>query len=401
MPECGGYKVHKDKLARMGVPIYTSHTIISANGLDSVESVTVAQVDERFRPIAGTERSFACDTVLIAVGLDPVDEFFHKARDFGVVAFAAGDAEEIAEASAAMFSGKIKGLEVARALGRDVGEIPPDWYRTAEILKSKPGATVEEQAPPEEEGVIPIFHCTQEIPCNPCTAVCPQGLIRIDEADIRKLPDFIGEQVGKACIGCEKCVTVCPGLAVTLVDYRKDEEATVTIAYEFLRESIEVGDLVTVLDAEGQALGNVEVVGVRAVKAFDRTIAVKVRAPREYAKRIAGILIQEPSVTRPMDQYVQRIADDTIVCRCERVTAAEIRALIRQGYRDINEIKAVSRAGMGACGAKTCTDLIHRLFHDEGIPEAEIVDQTVRPLFIEVPLGVFAGVRDGQEPERG
>ena len=35
---------------------------------------------------------------------------------------------------------------------------------------------------------------------------------------------FIGEQVGKACIGCEKCVTICPGLAVTLVDYRKDPD---------------------------------------------------------------------------------------------------------------------------------------------------------------------------------
>ncbi|MGD9406247.1 MAG: FAD-dependent oxidoreductase, partial [Anaerolineae bacterium] len=138
MPECGGYKVHKDKLVRMGVPIYTSHTIVSANGQDSVESVTIAQVDGKFRPIAGTERSFACDTVLIAVGLDPVDEFYHKAREFDLVAFAAGDAEEIAEASAAMFSGKIKGMEVSRALGHEVGEIPPDWYRTAEILKSKP-----------------------------------------------------------------------------------------------------------------------------------------------------------------------------------------------------------------------------------------------------------------------
>jgi sarcosine oxidase subunit alpha len=398
MPECGGYKVHKDKLARMGVPIYTSHTIISANGQDLVESVTVAQVDERFRPIAGTERSFVCDTVLIAVGLDPVDEFHRKAQEFGIVAFAAGDAEEIAEASAAMFSGKIKGLEIAHALGYDAGAIPPDWYRTADILKSKPGATVEALLPTEEEGVIPVFHCTQEIPCDPCTAVCPQGLIEIDEADIRKLPSFIGEQVDKACIGCEKCVTICPGLAVTLVDYRKEkEQASVTIAYEFLRESIGVGDRVTVLDAEGQTLGNVEVTQVRAVKAFDRTIAVKVRAPREYAKRIAGIQIQEQFVTRPMDQYVERITDDTIVCRCERVSAFEIRELIRQGYRDINEIKAVSRAGMGSCGAKTCTPLIHRLFRDEGIADAEVVDQIDRPLFMEVPLGVFAGVSDGQE----
>src|SRR5450759_2674721 len=114
LPECGGYKVHRDKLARMGVPIYTSHTVLSANGVDAVESVTIAQVDSRFRPVSGTERSFACDTLLIAVGLDPVNEFYAKAQEFGLTAFAAGDAEEIAEASAAMFSGKIKGLEVAQ-----------------------------------------------------------------------------------------------------------------------------------------------------------------------------------------------------------------------------------------------------------------------------------------------
>jgi sarcosine oxidase subunit alpha len=391
LPECGGYKVHRDKLVRMGVPVYTSHTIVSANGEESVESVTIAQVNEHFQPLPGTERSFECDTVLIAVGLDPVNEFYVKAQEFDLKAFAAGDAEEIAEASAAMFSGKIKGQEVAQALGYDVGEIPPDWYRTAEILKSKPGDTVAPRLPEAEEGVVPVFHCTQEIPCDPCTAVCPQGAIQIDATDIRKLPTFIGEQLGKTCIGCEKCVTICPGLAITLVDYRQRDQVIVTIAYEFLKESIKIGDVVTVLDAEGTTLGNVEVVGVRAIRAFDRTLAVKVKAPKEYAKRIAGIQVQEEQVTVPMDYYVKHIADDTIVCRCERVTAGEIRALIRQGYRDINEIKAVSRAGMGSCGAKTCTSLIHRLFRDEGIAEGEIVDQRNRPLFIEVPLGIFAG----------
>ncbi|HZW02622.1 MAG TPA: FAD-dependent oxidoreductase, partial [Anaerolineaceae bacterium] len=104
LPECGGYKVHKDKLVRMGVPVYTSHTILSANGTDHVESVTVAKVDEKFKPVPGTERTFACDSVLIAVGLDPVDEFYHKAVEYGLTAYVAGDAEEIAEASAAIFS---------------------------------------------------------------------------------------------------------------------------------------------------------------------------------------------------------------------------------------------------------------------------------------------------------
>lgn len=392
LPECGGYKVHKDKLHRMGVPIYTSHTILSANGDECVESVTVAQVDEKFRPIHGTEKSFACDTVLIAVGLDPVNEFFTKAQDFGMSTFAAGDAEEIAEASAAMFSGKIKGLEIARALGYDVGEVPVDWYRTAEILRSKPGKTGPEVIPAEENDVLPVFHCQQEIPCNPCTSVCSQGAIFIDENDIRNVPQFIAEQLGKRCIGCEKCVTICPGLAITLVDYRKDTQTpTVTIPYEFLRETIQPGDCVTVLDVEGETLGNVEVSRVRAAKANDRTVLVQVKAPREIAKRIAGIQVQEKWVAEPMDHYVERLTDDVVVCRCERVTAGEIRALIRKGYRDVNEIKAVTRAGMGSCGSKTCAALIHRLFREEGIPHADVVEGTKRPLFMEVPLAVFAG----------
>jgi len=98
LPQCGGYKVHKDKLVRMGVPIYTSHTVLSANGSEKVESVTIAKVDENFKPIAGTEKSFECDAVLVAVGLDPVNEFYQKALQFDVPAFVAGDAEEIAEA---------------------------------------------------------------------------------------------------------------------------------------------------------------------------------------------------------------------------------------------------------------------------------------------------------------
>jgi len=395
LPECGGYKVHKDKLARLGVPIYTSHTILSANGEQEVESVTIAQVDENWRPIPGTEKTFACDTVLVAVGLDPVDEFTHKAHEFGLPVFAAGDAEEIAEASAAMFTGRIRGLEIARSLGRDVGEIPQEWYSTAEILKSRPGAVVTEDIPEVEEGVFPMLHCAQEIPCNPCTSVCPQGCIIIEGEDIRGLPEYVGE----GCTGCAQCVAVCPGLAITLVDYRKDtEHPTVTIPYEFAADTIHEGDVVTVLDTEGAVLGNVEVVRVRAPRFADRACLVRVRAPREYARRIAGMRVQEPSVAEPLERYVERVADDEVICRCERVTAGQIRALIRSGARDMNHIKAVTRAGMGACGGKTCTNLIKRLFREEGCPLEQVTENTRRPLFIEVPLGAFAGVVTGEGP---
>jgi thioredoxin reductase/Fe-S-cluster-containing hydrogenase component 2/bacterioferritin-associated ferredoxin len=397
LPDCGGYKVHKDKLQRMGVPIYTSHTVVSANGEEEVSSVTIAEIDNAWNGVPGTEKTFACDTVLVAVGLDPVDEFYRKAKEFGLPVFAGGDAEEIAEASAAMFTGKIRGLEIARLLGRDVGEVPPEWHKTAEILKSRPGATVTEEIPDDEQGVFPVFHCSQEIPCNPCTSICPKHAIRIEGDDILGLPTFIEED----CIACEQCVAVCPGLAITLVDFRSEKDAAVvTIPYEFTRTTINEGDVVTVLDTEGQVLGNVPVIKVRAPKFADHALMVRVRAPRETAKLIAGIRVQEPWVTQPLEEHVARIADDEVVCRCERVTAGQIRTLIRSGVRDLNQLKAATRAGMGACGGKTCPTLIKRLFREEGVPLPEVTDLTQRPLVMEVPLGAFAGVITGEGPAK-
>jgi sarcosine oxidase, subunit alpha len=395
LPECGGYKVHKDKLARMGVPIYTSHTIISANGTDGVESVTIAMVDDHFHPIPGTELSFACDSVLIAVGLESVNEFYIKAKEYNIPVFAAGDAEEIAEASAAMYSGKIKGREIAQALGIDSGTIPADWYRTGEILKSRPGIIHNDEIAIPEQGVRPVFHCTQEIPCDPCASMCPQGLIFIDPTDIRKIPAFQANEA--TCTGCERCITFCPGLAITLLDYRKDADfPTVAIPFEFSYEMLKTKQTVTVLDTSGQVLGDLEIVKVEQVASRDHTLVVKVRSPHEIASRIAGIRVQESNLIQPMNHYVQHIPDDTIICRCERVTAGEIRQLIRQGYRDINEIKAITRAAMGACGSKTCRSLIHRLFRDEGIFLTEVTDSTRRPISMEVPLKIFAGIDNGE-----
>jgi len=88
------------------------------------------------------------------------------------------------------------------------------------------------------------------------------------------------------------------------------------------------------------------------------------------------------------------VPDDTIICRCERITAGEVRAEIRAGVRDMNILKATIRTGMGACGGKTCTELILRLYREMGIDLGEVTLPTNRPFVAEVPLGVFAGADD-------
>ena len=65
--------------------------------------------------------------------------------------------------------------------------------------------------------------------------------------------------------------------------------------------------------------------------------------------------------------------------------------------RDVNEIKTVTRAGMGACGAKTCGSLVDYLFRQEGIGLEQVTRNVERPLFVEVPLGVFCGVEGSVE----
>jgi len=57
------------------------------------------------------------------------------------------------------------------------------------------------------------------------------------------------------------------------------------------------------------------------------------------------------------DGAVAGIAPDTVVCRCEDVTRAEIDAAARDGARDLNQLKAWTRCGMGPCQGRSCGDV--------------------------------------------
>ncbi len=56
------------------IPLYLSHTVTEIHGDSRLTGVTVAQVDEHFKPIPGTEKEYQCDTLILSVGLIPENE---------------------------------------------------------------------------------------------------------------------------------------------------------------------------------------------------------------------------------------------------------------------------------------------------------------------------------------
>lgn len=61
------------------IPLLLSHTVVDIEGKERVEAVTIAEVDEHRKPIAGTEIRYECDTLLLSVGLLPENELTKKA----------------------------------------------------------------------------------------------------------------------------------------------------------------------------------------------------------------------------------------------------------------------------------------------------------------------------------
>ncbi len=178
-----------------------------------------------------------------------------------------------------------------------------------------------------------------------------------------------------------------------MVDFRKDaQRPTVSIPLEFSKEYIHIGDIVPVTNIDGQVLGKYPVVSMRTLRQFSSTLIVRVQVPAQIATDISGIQLVA-GWDRPAtedEKYLEQTEQDTIICRCEHVTADEIRALIREGVRDINQIKAETKATMGSCGGKTCLTLIKKIFREEGVPLETVADPTQRPVFVEMPLETLA-----------
>ena len=75
MPYSGGLKRNIVQcLDDYGIPLKLSHTVVEIRGKERLTGVTIAKVDEKGKPIPGTEEDYDCDTLLLSVGLIPENE---------------------------------------------------------------------------------------------------------------------------------------------------------------------------------------------------------------------------------------------------------------------------------------------------------------------------------------
>jgi NADPH-dependent 2,4-dienoyl-CoA reductase/sulfur reductase-like enzyme len=82
LPYSGGLKRNVVQcLNDYGIPLKLSHTVVEIHGKSRITGVTIAKVDERGKPVEGTEEYYSCDTLLLSVGLIPENEL---SRGLGV-----------------------------------------------------------------------------------------------------------------------------------------------------------------------------------------------------------------------------------------------------------------------------------------------------------------------------
>jgi len=396
-PKQSGYKVHLDKIKRYGVPVFFNHTVLEATGKEKVESVKIAPVDKDYKPDLSNIKEFFIDNLLIAVGLSENNEFENSLKISNIKLFKAGDANEIAEASSAMFSGRLAAQKLLQELNYNIS-FDQSILQKEKILKMPGGIVYNEDQVNKKQDlkgeVYPRIFCYQQIPCNPCVTSCNKKCIEIDGDPIYDIPLYKG-----GCIGCLQCVVTCPALAITLVDKRKrnGNKVAVTFPFEFLDEFLPE-KIYKITDFEGNIIGEGQLISTRHFPKDKRTL-VTLWVEEEIANIAAGfqlplqneIIEGKFTKTNSLSKTEENYIDNKYVCICERVTAEEVKDIIKLGIKDINFIKSATRLSMGACGGKTCSTTITSIFREASINRDQIEQNKPRPLIVEIPFKYFAG----------
>ena len=134
-----------------------------------------------------------------------------------------------------------------------------------------------------EKGPYAVIECWQAIPCDPCVASCPfHSIANMD--NINDLPELDFD----SCTGCGICISMCPGLAIFVIDetYGEPDEISIRLPHEF-SPLPDVGDSVNALGRYGSFVCEAKVLKVR--KSKTKTPVIEIVIPKEYILNVRAI----------------------------------------------------------------------------------------------------------------
>ena len=385
----GGFPVQANRVRRLGIPIYTSHVLLKAIPNKDHTGITGAVIAEckDFKPVKGTETVIeGIDIINICTGLIPDDQLLRKGKTlFGLNCFGVGDAIRVGEGTCAVLRGKQAAYEIAQQMGMRVNydeylTLSRDYIdsqqRPVRVLAEPNKPTAERQ---KEKGFV-IADCLYGFACNPCTFACPQGAISKPTTSSVPVIDY------DKCIGCMQCVAHCPGLAIfgynpaknwlfLPIEYKAEEKAEVFL-----------------INNNGEKIG--EGVIEKITKNPNKTNVARVHVEKLHAPSlltdVKGFIIKDRYPEPLNNSTIQKFKNSTAstyVCHCDDVQLDTILAAVKgKKIISVDELKHITRIGMGPCRGKRCIPRIRQLLRSHGV---EVVgDATPRgPLSNQISLG--------------
>lgn len=131
--------------------------------------------------------------------------------------------------------------------------------------------------------------------------------------------------------------------------------------------------------------------GAAAAEHCGMSPALSAKAETQARRRVRDLrrFAETLHATFPVREgWRDEVATDTLVCRCEEVTAAQVRGAMDLGATDARSVKLITRAGMGWCQGRVCGPIVDGLCGFDDL--ASLVGAATRPVAAPVPLGALA-----------
>lgn len=370
MPREGGFPVQANRVRRLGIPILTSHILLEAIPNEDRTGVVGAIIAkcENFKPIPGTEQRIdGIDCINICTGLLPDNQLFVKGVEvFGRACHGIGDSVRIGEGTSAVLRGRQCAFEIMQALGMRINY---DEYLalSKEYIDSQqhPKRILEEPRKPSPERMAQkgfvIMDCLYGFACNPCSFACKHGAITKSSTSVVPMIDY------DKCIGCMECVTNCPGLAI--FGYRTEKrQLFLPIEYD-----ADAGSEVFLIDNNGAKVGEglIERIMMKPNKTNMAVVSASVIYNESCAEdllKVRGFILKE-NYPEPL-ALIPASADDadTYICHCEDVRLRDLLAILDDRKSiTAQELKHITRIGMGACRGSRCLPRAKQALRGYGI----------------------------------